>query len=84
MIALRQDLLGRMGEVFVVEIDEVSFSQKAKHGMGSYRRPVNYLTIIERSSGEALLLKLPRNRKDRDTIFGLVHQYLSADVEVHT
>jgi len=42
---LRRDLLGKMGEVYVVEIEEVSFSQK-KDGMATYRSPVNYLAII--------------------------------------
>ena len=84
MESLRQTLVGRMGEIYVLEMDEVSFSQKAKNAMGSYRIPVWYLTIIERRSGEALLLKLPRNSRSRDTIFGLVHRYISGDVEVHT
>ena len=84
MASIRHNLLGRMGELYVVEIDEVAFSQKAKNGLGSHRNPVQYLTIIERRSGEALLLKLPRNTKDRDTILGLAHKYLSGDVEVHT
>ena len=77
MSNFRQSLLGRMGEVYIVEIDEVAFSQKAKHGMGSSRRPVFYLTMIERHTGEAILIKLPRNRKDRDTILGLAHKYLA-------
>ena len=49
--SIRRSLLGKMGEVYVLEIDEVAFSQKAKQGMGSYKIPINYLTLIEWRSG---------------------------------